>query len=219
MKGIYLIVEGKGEKYLYPKWVEKLENDYQFIQDYTELGDDLIYIIGGAGYPGYFKMIRNGILDVCSIEYKPTLVISVDCEEVSFSEKTLEITNIIADSGEDIDYAIVLQDCCLETWALGNESIIRRNPHDPTLTEYKKFYDVTKLDPEEMPSIGNNMNRAQFSYDYLNKALNDRRYTLSHTKSKPKTLAHEKYLERIIKRYDKGHIQSFGAFLDVFSRS
>jgi len=183
---IYCIVEGECEKKVYPTWIKHWTNSLQVVDCITQVSNDCVYIISAMGYPRIFEMIRNGITDVNSYGIFDRLVISVDSEESTYEEKLLEIQNEINKYMCNIEVYIIIEHFCLETWALGNQTIIRRNTENPVLQEYMNLYNVTRLDPENLPNYPKEgLNRAQFALKYLHKAINDVYTRLTYSKSNP----------------------------------
>ena len=76
-------------------------------------------------------------------------------------------------------------------------------------------------DPEEMESINiSEMNRSQFTHDYLKRSINDRYHQLTYSKRKPDVVCHQKYFDQIIKRYKStNHIHSFEVFYKTFKKN
>src|SRR5438876_5139031 len=106
-----------------------------------------------------------------------------------------EVYDIIQSSPYwNVNYRIVLQHLCFETWALGNRRIGSKNPQDRRLIQYRQFYNVLNRDPEGLPTLANsNLNRSQFAEQYLRVTLNDRNKRLTYSKRNPKVVAHPKY--------------------------
>jgi len=113
------------------------------------------------------------------------LVIAVDSEEMSYEEKRREIVDFVASVSVAIDYRIIVQHFCLETWALGNQVVVTRYPKDERLREYRRYYDVLSRDPELLPGYPpQQLNRSQFASLYLKKILNEKYRKLTYTKSR-----------------------------------
>jgi hypothetical protein len=146
------------------------------------------------------------------------LVIAVDSEEQSRQEKLQEIQDHVDALRCPIQYIVIVQHFCLETWAIGNRRIFPRHIHDPKVLEYKKLYDVSKKDPELLPLLeAEALNRAQFCYKYLRLILRQKYKRLSYTKSNPGPLLNDKYFHQVKLRYEEtGHINSFDSFLTAF---
>lgn len=216
---IYLVVEGPiGEKRVYAHWVPLVNPSLIVVNSLSEVANDNIVIYSGGGYPNYFEVIRRGIEDVVANLHIDRLVIAVDSECMSYSEKREEIDNFVRSSGMRPNYRVIIQHFCLETWALGNQAVVPRKPKEPKLREYKQYFDILTKDPELLPGYQpEELNRSQFAAKYLKKLVNEKHKGLTYTKSNPKVLLHDKYYERVKRRFETtGHVSSFNDFLSAF---
>jgi hypothetical protein len=219
MLNIYLVVEGPvGEKQVYTHWVPLVNPALSVVASLADVRSNNLVIYSGGGYPKYFDVIRAGIEDVYSNPHIDRLVIAVDSEEMSYEEKRREIVDFVASVSVAIDYRIIVQHFCLETWALGNQVVVTRYPKDERLREYRHYYDVLIRDPELLPGYPpQQLNRSQFASHYLKKILNEKYKKLTYTKSNPAALLHEYYYDRVKARLETtGHIRSFNDFLCAF---
>ncbi len=215
----YIVVEGKrSEKKIYANWITQINSKLRQINNITDFSSDCFFIISGFGYPNYLDIINNSIQDMNRYPNIDFLVIAVDSENKTYDEKYAEIENFINNKINLKKVIIIIQHYCIETWALGNRIVIKRNPQDPILRSYLRFYNVRINDPELMESINKeSMNRAQFTHVYLKKILNERFRNLSYTKCNPDIICHNKYLLQIIERMENtNQIKSFGAFYNSF---
>ena len=216
---IYIVVEGTGEKILYPKWIKYINPSLRLVDSIEDVKKNNFIIFSGRGYPNYKETIKNGAQDVNDNKLFDLLVVSVDSEDMSYDEKYNEIKEFIEGLNLNIDYKIIIQNFCLETWALGNRIIVPRNPNSELIREYLNFYDVLTNDPENLPYYPKEkLNRAQFAFKYLKTILNDRYRNLSYMKNNPRILTDRKFFNRIKSRYsDTNQIISFKSFLDAFN--
>ena len=137
---------------------------------------------------------------------------------MSKDDKFLEISNYILGKPCIADICILIQHFCIEAWALGNRTIIRRNPSDTELKTYLRIYDVRSNDPEQLPFY-NQYTRSQFALRYLHKAVNDLNSRLTYSKRNPRILTQPGYFSQMRNRLrDTGHIQSFQIFVNIFFR-
>lgn len=216
----YIVVEGSScESKVYPKWLSHLNPDLECVNDLDEVTGNRYYLVSGRGYPQYVSVIRNALADMVNHRHIDYLVIAIDAESMSHAEKTTEIQDILSGSAVEPKTRVIVQTPCLEAWALGNKVIVKRNPQDSRLQEYIQRFDVIHDDPEELPDLPERqMNRAQFAYDYLRRALRERYPRGSYSKRNPTVISHEKYFKRIVERYEQdNHIRSFFDFLTAFS--
>ena len=216
---IYVVVEGEvGEKKVYKHWIPLVNPTLIYVNHVSEIENDNFAIIAGMGYPQYLKVIEDAIGDVNNYGNIDRLIVAIDSEEMLYEEKLNEINEHVSKFHCVADISTVVQHFCLETWALGNRRIIRPHPQSSKLREYKSFFDIRLNDPELLPGYqAEELNRAQFAFKYLKRALNERYKNLTYTKSNPQPLLHNKYFERVKERLeDTGHISSFRVFLNAF---
>lgn len=215
---IYLVVEGEvGEKKVYAEWIKYYRPDLKIINYLDEFSDNSVFIISGLGYPNYFDVIKDAVDDVVSLNLDK-LVVAIDSEEMTYEDKRQEVTEFIESLGQNLQYNIIVQHFCLETWALGNKVIVTRNPRNREVRLFRQFFDVLTLDPELLPPYKpKSLNRAQFAELYLRRLLNEKYRNLTYSKKNPKVLLHRKYFERVMERFKTtGHISSFNDFLLAF---
>lgn len=215
----YIVVEGKsGERKVYPKWIHILNPDLIQVYSLADISSNNYYLISGNGYPQYLKIVDSAVEDCAANQAIDRLVIAVDAEDFSYQEKEHEVVACVAGRLDPQRVCIIVQYPCLESWALGNRIVFRRNPVDSALRRYLQIYDVRTNDPELLPALQEeSMNRCQFAFMYLKRVLSDRYAKLTYTKSNPQVIEHPKYFEHMRKRLQETkHIRSFGVFLDAF---
>ena len=216
---LYILVEGKsGERIVYPRWLSIINPGLKQVYSVADLRENNYYLISGNGYPQYFRRIDSAIEDCNANPNIDALVIAVDAEDESYEAMTATITEYVKDKISPEKLRLIIQHPCLETWALGNQIVCRRNPQDTQLRRYLRLFDVRTQDPELLPPLpAEELNRCQFAFVYLKRMLNDRYPRLVYTKANPSVIAHEKYFEHIWRRLrETGHIGSFGAFIETF---
>lgn len=221
---VYLVVEGNGEKEVYKRWIERNFQSLSIVNNIEEVTNNNVLIVSGGGYPNYFNVIKNAIEDICNSTKFDRLVVAIDSEDIEYRRKKVEVgqkinENIPQNHTKQFDYRIIVQHFCLETWALGNRSIFRRNPESAELRNFISFYNVLNSDPEGLPALNEEMNRAQFALIYLKRIIQEHSPRLGYDKSSPRVLyENNTYFEEIrVRHLDTGHIASFGDFLTAFS--
>ena len=215
---IYLVVEGSvGEKKVYSCWLKYIDSRFNIVNSINEISTNSAYIIAGFGYPNYFDVIESAAYDVMDHNID-RLVVAIDSEDMTYNEKHNEIETFIDNLNLNINYKVIVQHFCLETWALGNRIIVNRKPSNTNVRKYLKLYDVLTLDPANLPSYPEEgLNRAQFAEKYLRALLNDKYRNLTYTKHNPSALLHDLYYKRVLERFNNtGHISSFNDFLTAF---
>ncbi|MGK7887421.1 MAG: hypothetical protein AB4057_22685 [Crocosphaera sp.] len=117
---IYFLVEGRHtEKKLYPQWLQYYIPELRKVQFYDQVEHNNYYLLSGKGYPrilndGLFEAVQD-IQETGKYDY---LVICVDAEEDSVSEKRQEVNNFIESNGMDLDQTeliLIIQNRCIET--------------------------------------------------------------------------------------------------------
>ena len=217
----YIVVEGKsGERKVYPKWIQILNPDLTQVYSLADISSNNYYLISGNGYPQYLNIVDRAVEDCAANKAIDRLVTAVDAEDFSYQEKEQQVIARIAERLDPQRVCIVVQYPCLESWALGNRIVFRRNPTDCTLRRYLRFYDVRTNDPELLPALQEeSLNRCQFAFVYLKRILSDRYADLTYTKNNPQVIQHPKYFDHIRRRFhETKHIRSFGRFLDTFRK-
>ena len=135
-------------------------------------------------------------------------------------------TKIGLDNDQSTEFHIIVQDCCIETWALGNSEIPNENQSTGTSIDFKLFqayYSVLISDPQEMQNDSSQnihptrrfSTKARFHGAYLKEYLSE--FGLSYSKRDPFVIADKKYLNALIKRCDStNHLSSLKNLLDLW---
>jgi len=216
-----VVVEGRVvEKAVYTVWIPLVNNTLTRAAYLTDVAGNNFYIVSGNGYPQYFDVIDAALQDVAADDTFDRLVICIDSEEMTLEEKREEVVTHVQGTGfGHVDYRVVVQHFCFETWALGNRVIGSKNPQNEALRRYRQLYNVRSRDPEGLPALDEEqLTRSQFAEKYLRLMLNDRHKSLTYSKANPRVVAHPKYFQHVCNRLnDTHHIQSFRAFLEAFA--
>lgn len=217
---IYVLVEGKkGSKKIYKYWIPYLNPILSNIDYPNEFNNNNFLLVAGYGQPQFLNRVDNAVTDSNNIPKIDRLVIAVDSEDLEFDEKHDEIENRIRQIGCRVEYRIVIQHFCIETWLLGNETNFRRHPQDQRLKLFRNIFDIRTRDPELLPPHEeNSWNRAQFAYYYLRAGIQDKYGgRKSYTKTRPGFTIEKSYFTRVKDRFKKKeHIKSFESFIDAF---
>lgn len=216
---ILFIVEGKrSEKKLYKNWIPYLCSSLNYVLSISELNDNNFTIITGGGYPNYFRRIKEVFMDIKDLNSLNYVLICIDSEDLSFSEKQGQMWNFIEKECPRIDCEIkvIVQNHCIETWLMGNKRINISSTSNKELQSYGDFHNVNILDPEDLTSI-DERSIGRFTFDYLKLMLREK--GLSYSKNNIKHVGNKGYFNQLVKRYQNdGHISSFGYFLNEFNR-
>jgi uncharacterized protein YaiI (UPF0178 family) len=216
---ILFVVEGKRtEKKLYKKWIKYVHSSLEFVPTTIDLTGNNFTIISGHGFPGYYEVIKNSILDINKLKNIDYLFICIDSEELSYSEKFNELEKFIKKECPPVNSGLVLivQNHCIETWLIGNKKINLSSAQNQELRKYRDFYNVNTLDPENLIAI-DNRTIAQFTFDYLVLMLREK--GLSYSKSNVSEVNNKSYFNQLVKRFEQhNHIKSFGYLLQELKK-
>ena len=93
----YIVVEGEiGEKYLYQSWIPLVNPKLKYVDHISMIVENNFSIISGGGFPNYFDVIESAIEDVNFYNRIDKLVIAIDSEELSYSDKLDEMTEYLS---------------------------------------------------------------------------------------------------------------------------
>jgi hypothetical protein len=214
---LYVLVEGREtEKTVYAAWIRQAFPSLTRVHRVEDIRADNFFIIAGHGYPSYLNRIPDAVRDVHDNPAIDYLWVCVDAEEQTAAAREAEIYRLISGVGLPCNHKIVVQDCCIETWFLGNERIVPTNPQGERLRRFKAFYDVKTLDPELMPATAGFTTRAKFHYAYLCDVFKEHHH-LAYNKSSAHHVAEGHYLKALITRaFSRGHISSFRSTVEMW---
>jgi len=213
---LYFLVEGRRtEMKIYAAWLSHVFPTLQLVQRPEDVTDDCLRLITGGGYPQYLERVAEVLEEIVTIvgNRVDRLFVCADAEDMSLDDRHQEITESIEALQPTVRYSVIVQNCCIESWLLGNRRFLKRNPQDEKLRVFKSYYDVGQLDPEAMEPMQPYKRKAHFHEDYLKAVYRER--GLSYTKKNPKPATEEHYLKALVERFDEtSHIRSFGRLID-----
>lgn len=211
---LYFLVEGRTEKAVYEAWVGHCFPGLRRIERPEDLDEDCFRLIAASGYPDYLERIRDVLGEIREIARNRVdhLFVCVDAEEERFEDRSAEVEGVIRAENPVVPWTVVVQNCCIETWFLGNRSYVKANPTiDPDLGQFMSLYDVRARDPEELPNPWPDRfaTRAAFHEAYLKAAHRERNE--SYRKTRPRVVSRKDYLLGLVGRSDEtAHLPSFG---------
>jgi hypothetical protein len=219
---IYFLVEGsRTEVAIYPQWLNHLKPelkriDNPFLLNSNSSLDKTFYMFSGGGYPSLLdNHLVNAVNDINNIPKIDYFVICLDSEERTVEETKRSILEYMNNNHIVLTSAklfIIVQNCCIETWLLGNRKVFSRYATNPELLKCIEYYNTKDDDPELMTSISSDYNRAQFHAYYLKLMLREKH--IKYTKKKPDEVCKKHYLDELISRNSQtNHIVSFGDFI------
>jgi hypothetical protein len=238
---LLFLVEGeKTEPKIYKAWVHHLFPDLTFVDKPEDMITNSCRIIPGNGYPnmisspklyGGISRLEACLLDIKNFSNVDYFFICVDSEEETYQARFDEINSRLEslkikvgmDQSQATKFYIIIQYCCIETWALGNAEIPNEYISQSSSTKFSVFqahYDVLVNDPELMidyPQGHPYSTKARFHKSYLKEYLQE--FGLPYSKKDPKIIEEEKYLDALIKRCTStNHLSSLKYLLDIWEQ-
>ncbi|WP_017302840.1 hypothetical protein [Spirulina subsalsa] len=220
---LYFLVEGNStERKIYPRWLKYLLPNLVRVKYHDQVEHNNYYLISGEGYPTLlYDGLDNAIDKIQETNRYDYLVLCVDCDEETVSERVNYIRNFIQKKDLNLGKTkleIIVQNRCIETWLLGNRRIFdSRQPLASPLSEYVDYYDVSVADPEAMGCY-TMRNHADFHGEYLKEIF--RAKQIFYTKKSPGEARERHYLEQLQNRTltNPTHLQTFQSFLGFCQR-
>lgn len=220
---MYILVEGeKAEPTLYPLWIKYCQPQFRQLRVPEEAlpNVDGYYLISGYGFPSVYKHIADSIATINECGGFDFFVVGIDAEDLAYEDRYHEIEEKInlEPLNDNCTPIIMVQNCCLETWLLGNNTIIQNNDQaDISAQDYFNWYDVTCKDPESMTSGIDNHTTAQYHEKYLRTVLTACRGR-GYQKRRPQSCGTFDYWSSLLHRLnnDPNHLMSFRKFVDFF---
>lgn len=215
MNSIYMLVEGgQTEPILYRAWMPALLSESVILktpeESETRFG---VYIVSGYGYPSILSRIDAALEDLIQFRGFSRLLVCLDCEERTVEEVQTEVMSRLNLSQCPVAVNVIVANCAIESWLLGNRRFVKRAPtHEPLLTFMREF-NVTENDPELLPNLRPLLDntRAQFHKRYLRAAFSE--HGLSYSERRPGQAATPDYLRALIARARDNlmppHLQTF----------
>jgi len=218
---IYFLVEGQTEKKVYAKWLPYLQPNLSQVRFVDEVTENNYFIVTGGGFPDILKKgIENAIKEINEYNNFNYLVLAIDADYKTVDDKLIEIKQRIAPYQAELNpkcqLKIIIQNCCLETWFLGNCNAYPENIEGTDFSSYANFFNVSQHNPELM-QVPEKLDCSIASYheSYLKKMLltnNGQRYS----KKMPSAVCTPDYINalqsRVNKTTDLPSLKSFFSF-------
>lgn len=214
---LYFLVEGRRtEPQIYRRWLNHAFPELQEVTSAKRMTSSCFRIRSAGGYPQILQRLEGAVQEINSSGISlDALFVCVDAEEESYHERYEKVTTFLQKLDPSFHFVVIVQDCCIETWQLGNRSLLRPPPRTQALRELKSFYDVSRDDPEKMPTRAGYETRAGFHIDYLKSVLRDR--GLRYTKKSIGTVGDSRHLGALVLRHeDTSHLRSFGRLVTAW---
>lgn len=216
---LYFLVEGqRTEKTIYRRWLQLFFPGLQLVHRPEDVTEDTIRLIAAQGFPDYLSRIDDVAREIRDVVRSRVdrFFVCIDAEEQSFERVHDLVAERLLAQNLLVPWTVIVQDCCIETWLLGNRAYIRANPSsDEQLRVFRRLYDVRRDDPEVMPNLLPKRfgTRAQFHLAYLKAAHRERRE--AYGKKKVARVCRRDYFDQLAHRNrEAGHISSFGRLVE-----
>lgn len=206
------------EPKVYPKWLAYLLPMLTQVKRYDEAVANNYFMISGKGYPSMLSNhLKSSVEEINEIGVYDYLVLCLDGDDVGVESRKKEVLEFMKEENillnENTKFEIIIQEKCIETWFLGNQSIFKQNPQNEKLASYVNFYNVKKNNPELMDKIpGFKDSVSGFHEEYFRLLLHER--SVNYSKQMPGAVVEQYFLKAIQKRHQgTTHLQSFGNFI------
>ncbi len=215
----YFLVEGKrSESQLYRRWLSITFPDHSEVAHAAELDGRSFRIRSAGGYPAVLQRLRESCDEVASSGRRlDRFFLCLDAEEDSYADRYREASAAFQRLSPSFPFVVIVQDCCVETWLLGDRGLTRRPARTFELRALRETYDVNLEDPEMLPGDPGFATRARFHQHYLKTILRDHdegNFSLNYTKSDVGYFGRPGAFKALASRHDEtGHLQSFGRLL------
>lgn len=215
---LYILVEGKQtERILYPIWLQFIAPHMTRVQSLSSINENNYFLISGEGYPRMLDVkLNDSLKDIEQQGNFDLFWVVLDSDGESVPVRRQYVLSRIAQSGIDIgscQVEVIIQDPCIETWGLGNSSMISVNHLYGELSDFYRHYDVKNNDPELMrKQRGFLGSEASFHERYLKSMLILK--GIKYTKKNPQGMKDLYYFNALIERSlnQNNHLRSFAHF-------
>lgn len=226
---LYFLVEGKGtEPKVYRRWLSHLIPKIGEVKGFQEASQNNYFLVGARHIsPSFKNRLKDSILEINETNIYDYLIVCIDAEDRTIEETKEGIGEILLQlSDENIKITnrtqieLIVQNRCIETWFLGNQKIFSRTPQNVELLNYVNYFNVYQNDPEQMgkPLESTKFGSyAQFHFEYLRLLFSEKNIT--YTKTNPKEVTEEYYLQQLKKRVEETHhLSSLRQFFEFCER-
>ncbi|MBF0437760.1 MAG: hypothetical protein HQL93_01430 [Magnetococcales bacterium] len=215
----YFLVEGEQtEKKVYKAWTALVFPGIQHQVNMDDLKGNDFFVFSSNGYPFAKGFLDKTLQDIRSIACIDHLFVCVDADDDSVEIKRNQLTSQLQELQCPCPFSVIVANCCIETWFLGNQNMMPEQPTTGTpLHTLWNHYDVRNLDPESMPKPdGFNRSTAKFHLEYLQAMFRENQ--TSYTKNFPRLVHEPNYLTALAQRCQStNHLDSFKTLLNIWS--
>lgn len=179
---LYFLVEGRRtEKKVYPAWIKQLVPEMREVESFDAITSNNFFVFSGEGYPSLLDVhLSNALADFTSVGKYDAFVISLDTDEDTIESRVEDVLQRVEELGYPREIVTVIpQQVCIESWFLGNKTVVPSQPSSEKLVEFRRFYDVRENDPELMPNNGEFSTTQAFHFQYFREVAADRNFNYS----------------------------------------
>ncbi|PHS11009.1 MAG: hypothetical protein COA78_10655 [Blastopirellula sp.] len=199
---VYFLVEGKHtERKVYPAWLGHLVPGFTKVDHFHSVIENNYFLVSGEGYPSLFGHLQNAIEDFNNAGNYSLFVIALDVDDSTPEDRVTEVVERATANGlNEEQLRVIPQNCCIESWFLGNQRMIPRNPQSQLLAQFIRHYDVRQNDPELMPIMNGFKSIGQFHDKYFREVARAR--NLRYSKTRPGHVMDLSYVEELKSRVE-----------------
>lgn len=213
---LYFLLEGeRTEKKVYESWIQIAFPGLRLVERIEDVTEDCFRLLSGGGFPLILDRISEAVAEIALAKGRfDHFFIGLDADGLGWVARKQAAETHLEGLLLTVPTTVIVQNCCIESWFLGNRAFVRTQPQDPELIEFRAFYDVRTEDPEQMPAMppAAAAQPQQFHFRYLKACFRER--GLSYNKSRPAEVGERHYLDQLVKRVDDtGHLASFGELI------
>jgi hypothetical protein len=213
---LFFLFEGKRtEPRVYRNWLSYAFPSLTRVERMSEIIQNNYRFLSGNGYPAMLDRIDEVIRDIEEHGAIDHFFICLDAGDDP-RKRLAAIEKQVAGRLPNTMCHIVIANCCIETWFLGNDQMMPQQPQRSLLQQFKAFYDVSAQCPEAMPLMrGQGRTQEQFHKSYLRELLRENGH--SYSEQNPYVVRKKDYFDAMIQRHDQTkHIQTFGKLLSIW---
>ncbi|OPJ60418.1 hypothetical protein [Clostridium chromiireducens] len=224
---LYILVEdGKSGQEIIRRWMNVLLPNLTRKRTIANVDTNSYVINSGHGYPRVIginpdsqeKNVLGDTIDTINsyknIDYL-VLFLDGDDDGVEKRKETVEANIKRYSSERSFNYKIIVQNKCIETWLLGNNSMFPE-AYSSEFESYVLNYDISEYDPEEMNKpVGHRAStNAKYHVKYLQKMFKEG--GISYSKERPPTIVYGvNYINELKNRINEtNHLKSMKEFFD-----
>lgn len=214
---LYFLVEGMTEARVYPMWLRHLVPRMRQVYHPRDVRRNHFYVFNACGYPSIIKKhLPLAIDEVNDLKRFDFLVVCFDADEESIARRQHFLFDFLRQEHKRLmrtQLVLCIQNCCIETWFLGNRQLFTSHPRDPLLADYVDYYNVRLRDPEAMGRFPESPTRQHFHTDYFKMMGRERGF--KYRKGNPSQVGRPEFLDQLLMRQEEsGQMPTLAHFLN-----